>query len=269
MEIHHSNYIIKLNDIVGEGKFGYVQRIELFNHSGHHCGTYARKVFHPQGDVNLTEFRARFKKEVECQESCLHPNIAPIYLHNLECEEPWFVMELAECDLCEDLDEDRLSIEEKLNVIGMVLSAVYYMHSFVVPASMKNKKLLHRDIKPSNILRCAGGIYKISDFGLVKDFGTPLNMNGASATPLTTVATTMGTSAYMAPEVIKAGYYSEQSDIYSLGVLISDMGLSASIPKIDLVIGKCTHYTPKQRYQTVKDVLKDVKEIIREFKVLS
>lgn len=255
MAIQHFNYFIEPEKIVGAGKFGYVQKVVIYNRYGHRCGEYARKVFHPEAGVNILEFKKRFKFEVTCQASCVHSNIAPIYLYDLKCEEPWFVMELAEHDLCEDIDNGNLTSEEKLDVILMVLSAVDYMHSEQKHGMIKKGQFLHRDIKPSNILKCSGGNYKISDFGLVK------NVSSTNSTILTTVATTMGTSDYMAPEVRKAGYYSAQSDIYSLGVLIDDLALSSDISGIDDVVAKCTSFTVSKRYRSVRDVVTDVASI--------
>ncbi len=77
--------------------------------------------------------------------------------------------------------------------------------------------LVHRDIKPSNILLARVGLdhdfVKVVDFGLVKVKHDP------EATHLTLEQQTMGTPAYMAPE-LAAGEESAidgRADLYSLG----------------------------------------------------
>lgn len=71
--------------------------------------------------------------------------------------------------------------------------------------------VIHRDIKPANIMR-AGNKWKLSDFGFaVKSrFGFKDRMN-------------VGTPLYMAPESLKKNFYSNKSDLYSLGIVVFEM----------------------------------------------
>lgn len=78
------------------------------------------------------------------------------------------------------------------------MNALYHIHSF---------NLIHRDIKPENVLLSKNGSVFLSDLGIILD---DKHKNTASI---------MGTSSYLAPEVLKHEY-SSKVDIYSLGCLM-------------------------------------------------
>lgn len=88
--------------------------------------------------------------------------------------------------------------------------------------------VMHKDLKPGNILMDGPGQEAEP---LLADFGSGIvrsraRLNQAGITVMGFTQTlkaedsTSGTPAYMAPEVIAGGVFSEQSDIYSLGVLL-------------------------------------------------
>ncbi|MFJ3266059.1 protein kinase domain-containing protein [Serratia liquefaciens] len=239
-------FLIKPVKEIGRGGFGYVEKIELFNYSDYKCGEYARKILIPQDEPYREEFEKRFEREIRYQAACKHNNIVPIYIHKLSGGTPWFVMDLAESDLHKDISSGYLSDSDKINVTRMIMNGLMYLH---------DKKYLHRDIKPFNVLRFSDGVYKISDFGLVKN----ADKEGESEI-LTKVAAAMGTAKYMAPEVQAAGIYSRQTDIYALGVLIEDMNITKATG-ITAIIDKCTHRKPASRYGDVGEILLDLNKI--------
>jgi eukaryotic-like serine/threonine-protein kinase len=70
--------------------------------------------------------------------------------------------------------------------------------------------LVHRDIKPANVIRDVEGRYVLTDFGLgLRDGARVAGFARPSGTPM-----------YMAPEVLAGATASEQSDVYSLGMLL-------------------------------------------------
>ena len=70
--------------------------------------------------------------------------------------------------------------------------------------------LVHRDIKPANVMRDLEGRYVLADFGLgLREGARESGLGGPSGTPM-----------YMAPEVLRGASASEQSDLYSLGMLL-------------------------------------------------
>lgn len=249
-EHHHFGYTIKEVKRLGNGGFGYVDEVELYNSMGHKCtGKYARKTFFPseemrQSTLDLAQVRERFNEEVKCQASCCSSNVVPIYLHDLSVENPWFVMDLAVTDLSQLIQKKNFDLYKKISALRMIISGISYIH---------NKKLLHRDIKPQNILIFNDGIFKISDFGLVK------NLNRDN--PLTAIASiNMGTDGYKAPEIINAGHYDCRTDIYALGIVIEQF---VGAP-LNAIISKCTMRNPNERYQSAEEILVAINTIYPE-----
>jgi serine/threonine-protein kinase CTR1 len=90
-----------------------------------------------------------------------------------------------------------------------IVEGLNYLHSY-------KPKIIHRDLKPLNILLKMspnGHNVKISDFGLSVEHERSI----LSHTQL------VGTWKYMAPEVKNDKHYNEKCDIYSLGVILSQM----------------------------------------------
>ena len=81
--------------------------------------------------------------------------------------------------------------------------------------------LIHRDLKPANILldarntvQNAMGEPVLTDFGLAKSVGAPTG---------TLTYRTIGTPLYLSPEQAQGHSGNEQSDIYSLGVILYEL----------------------------------------------
>lgn len=106
-------------------------------------------------------------------------------------------------------DESKmLNCEERLRIVKDVASALSYLHEGW------EAKVLHRDIKASNVLLDKDMNARLGDFGLAR-----LHDHGQVA------ATTMvvGTVGYMAPELVKNGRASTQTDVFGFGVLILEV----------------------------------------------
>lgn len=245
-EHHHFGYTIKKIKRIGNGGFGYVDEVKLYNSNGSPCpGTYARKTFYPseimrQSILDLVQIKERFNEEVRCQANCNSFNVVSIYMHSLDIKNPWFIMELAESDLARLINEKEMNLSQKISALEMIVLGVKYIH---------DKNLLHRDIKPQNILKFKNNLFKLSDFGLVKD----LNRDN----PLTAIANiSMGTDGYKAPEIKSAGIYDQRTDIYALGVVIEQF----TDGQLNDIVSKCTMYNPKDRYQSASEIYNDLKK---------
>jgi serine/threonine protein kinase len=77
-----------------------------------------------------------------------------------------------------------------------------------------NMNIIHRDLKPKNILLTKGRrIIKIADFGLAKRIGHKQDLN----------STMCGSPMYMAPEIINNSKYNNQTDLWSIGLIMYEM----------------------------------------------
>ncbi|KAJ0401700.1 hypothetical protein P43SY_006150 [Pythium insidiosum] len=85
-----------------------------------------------------------------------------------------------------------------------ITEALVYLHSFDAP-------IIHRDIKSKNVLLAEDYTAKLSDFGISTRCRDDTMTGG------------MGTTAWMAPEVLQGERYSERADIYSLGILLCEL----------------------------------------------
>ncbi|KAG8507228.1 Serine/threonine-protein kinase 33 [Galemys pyrenaicus] len=125
----------------------------------------------------------------------------------------YLVMELCEDgELKEILDQKgHFSENETRWIIQSLASAIAYLH---------NNDIVHRDLKLENILVKSSFIDANNEMNLnikVTDFGLAVKKHGRSEAML---QTTCGTPIYMAPEVISAHDYSQQCDVWSIGVIM-------------------------------------------------
>ena len=130
--------------------------------------------------------------------------------------------ELCDFSLNGLLEEKKLNISQKKDIINQICDGLIYLHE---------NEIIHRDIKPENLFLLKTYrskdtkilldkesdekfLVKIGDFGLSKKIKMEFdneNIIGA------------GTELYSAPEQIRNNNYSEKSDIYSLGLVIYEM----------------------------------------------
>jgi eukaryotic-like serine/threonine-protein kinase len=81
--------------------------------------------------------------------------------------------------------------------------------------------IIHRDIKPHNILITPDFIAKVTDFGIARAVSAnTVTLSGKN---------TLGSVHYFSPEQARGGIVGEQSDIYSLGVVLYEM-LTGEVP---------------------------------------
>jgi hypothetical protein len=138
-------------------------------------------------------------------------------------------------------------------------------------AYLHDRGIVHRDLKPGNVFY-EDGYVKIGDYGLSK-FITASQHSGQTVS--------VGTVHYMAPEV-GSGNYDRTIDIYALGVILYEMLLGrvpftgatmgevlmkhlTAQPEVEelpepfpRVIRKALQKDPKDRYQTVEEMVSEV-----------
>ena len=169
--------------------------------------------------MDTEEIIKRFKIEQQTLAGLDHPLIAKIIDGGTTDDDlPFFVMEYIDgipiTDYC---DQNKLSIDQRLELFIQVCSAVNYAHQNLI---------VHRDLKPSNILITSKGNPKLLDFGIAKLLGKEQNLN---TTALTREGSRLMTVEYASPEQVTGGKITTASDIYSLGVLLYEL-LTGHLP---------------------------------------
>jgi eukaryotic-like serine/threonine-protein kinase len=125
----------------------------------------------------------RFQREVKILMSLSHPNIFPIIDADLDCDEPWFVMPLADSNMKDIIPSGGLSEDVALSILNDVINGLAYAH---------NEGVVHRDIKPQNVLI-------INEIPILSDFGLGRILDSETLT-LTVTGAGRGTEGYVAPE---------------------------------------------------------------------
>lgn len=155
----------------------------------------------------------RFKREALSATELVHPNIVGIYDVGEENDMQYIVMEYIKGMDLKDYIKNQFPIPYRkvLDIMGQILSAVDYAHQ---------NHLIHRDLKPQNILMDENGVVKITDFGIAV---------AVSQSSITQTNTLLGSVHYLSPEQARGSMATNQSDIYSLGIILYEL-LTGHVP---------------------------------------
>jgi serine/threonine-protein kinase ULK/ATG1 len=155
----------------------------------------------------LSKMRNYIDKEINLMKKLNHKNIVKLYdvLYDFNnTEEVYLILEYC-CngDLTKFLDSN--GIDEKLakNYLKQLSEGLKYL---------KDNNISHRDLKPQNILIDKDNVLKIIDFGFAKNID-PSNM----------ADTFCGSPLYMAPEILTYNKYTDQADLWSVGVILYEL----------------------------------------------
>ena len=166
----------------------------------------AIKLTHPQliyESAFIKEFRSRARTTAQLN----HPSIVPIYDTTGDEEIEAIVMELIEgMPLRAYIDEiGTMSPGKTLNVLTQVVDALQHAHQ---------QGIVHGDLNPENIFLCSGQQVKVAGFGLA---------TSEKILRETSVNYREEPSSYLAPEQSTGEAPNQQSDIYSLGIVILEL----------------------------------------------
>jgi serine/threonine protein kinase len=157
----------------------------------------------------------RFKQEFLATRQLRSPHIVRALAFGEQRGVHFLVMEFVDGqDLWELISSrQRLSESEAVGIIGQVAEALDEAHAH---------GMIHRDVKPDNILLLKDGKAKLTDFGLVKDLSSELN--------LTKVADVLGTPNFMAPEQFDdPTKVDRRADVYALAATLY-MAVTREVP---------------------------------------
>ena len=242
-------------------------------------------------DVAANQDRMRrFKQEATAAASLNHPNIAHIYEIG-EAEGHNFIsMEYVEGSTL------RAKIHDVHEELPKLLRALQHVAEGLAKAH--DKGIVHRDLKPDNIMITTDGHAKVLDFGLAKLLEPQTDrVTGEDPTILqhSTPGLILGTMGYMSPEQAqgKTKEIDHRSDIFSFGCILFEAitgqkafagkdqietlnkivrepapPLTAFTPSapadLQRIVRRCLAKDPDERYQNIKDVAIELKEVRRE-----
>jgi eukaryotic-like serine/threonine-protein kinase len=225
--------------------------------------------------VSTAQFSERFEREAQAIAALNHPNICQLY----DVGPNYLVMEFIDGTPL----KGPLPLDQTLKYAAQICDALDAAH---------RKGITHRDLKPANILVTRQGI-KLLDFGLAK-------LNSAMANPVSEATMTMaltgkneivGTLYYMSPEQLQAQGTGQEidarSDIFSFGLVLYEMltgnrafqgsspaSVIAAImerpapsiadiapPVLDRVLKTCLAKDPDERWQTARDLKRELEWI--------
>jgi serine/threonine protein kinase len=220
----------------------------------------------PSGKDTLQKAIQLFNQEaIRLDELGTHPQIPELLAYCTQEDRQYLVQEFINgLNLGQELVQNGAFTEDKIRQLLIdLLPVLQFCHQHQV---------IHRDIKPENIIR------RTSDNKLViVDFGAAKSTTGETGNR---TGTSIGTPEYVAPEQMR-GKAIFASDIYGLGVTCINL-LTGRSPfdcyysheatwiwrkflktpitdDLGQIIDKMIATIPSQRYQTVTDVIEDLK----------
>ena len=226
----------------------------------------------------------RFVQEAKAASGLNHPNILVIHEIGETESAHYIVSEYIEGKTLRHIFKEKtLEMPEILDIAIQIGSALTAAHA---------AGIVHRDIKPENIMVRPDGFLKILDFGLAKLVAhqaigfeeTTIRQNQTAAGVI------MGTVQYMSPEQAKGERVDARTDIFSFGVLVYEMiagrtpfagdsvsetfanlikaepkllsHFAANVPdELQRVVSKMLRKNKDERYQTMKGLLSDLKDL--------
>lgn len=237
----------------------------------------------------------RFVQEAKAASALNHPNILTIYEIDEIDSEQFIATEFVDGETLRDrIRNAPLQPGEAVDVGIQIASALSATHSVGI---------VHRDIKPENIMLRRDGIVKILDFGLAKLIRERPTTGTDSLAPTqnfinTAVGMVLGTAHYMSPEQARGFEVDHRTDIWSLGCVLYEMiagckpfsgpttidvmsgivnlepeSLLPYLPEgpqeLDRIISRALRKNREERYQTVQDLLIDLKNLKRQIETRS
>src|SRR5947207_582997 len=234
----------------------------------------------------------RFVREAKSAAALNHPNIAHIYEIGKSDGVNFMAMEFIDGQTFGDVIQSETDLRKLVLYLQRVAEGLSKAHA---------AGIVHRDLKPDNIMVTRDGHVKILDFGIAKLIeaqtlsGTLSEIDTAIISHQSQPGTVLGTVGYMSPEQAqgRTNDIDHRSDIFSFGCIlfeavtghkafagedaietlnkiirgspptITDFRPDAS-KRLQRIVRGCLAKNPKDRYQTTKDVVIELREVRRE-----
>jgi serine/threonine protein kinase len=253
---------------VGLGNIGVVYRVADRTLNGK---VVALKVICPQIVQNETLF-ARLRHEVQIVRKLGHPNVVALYdFCSAQTPLPhisYITMEyVAGESLAKRLQQGTLNFLDAQRILFEICQGLSAAHC---------QGIVHHDLRPEHVLLNENGLVKITDFFSACLLETEKGFASGGAQ--------VGAPFYLAPEQFRGEQADQRSDIYALGIIAYEMvtgkkpfavesfielaqkhlhellppvvGHESMVPDwFGAFVEKCTAKDPRQRYQSVDEIL--------------
>jgi len=281
------NYEIK--SVLGVGGMGEVYRAwdPRLNRE------VAIKVLREEGATSADQ-RSRFEREGRALAALSHPNIVVVFDVGVEAGQQYIVSELIEGgSLRSLLLTNSVPPRKLIDIATQVADGLAAAHA---------AGIVHRDLKPENIMLTKDGRAKILDFGLARhtpaakpgagsDSTEVTSLDGAATSNPTVEGTVMGTASYMSPEQATGKPLDYRTDQFSFGLIVYEMAsgkkaflrtsrvetmaaivredppsLEEKLPApLKWIIDRCLAKEPEQRYESTRDLFRELRDIREHF----
>jgi serine/threonine protein kinase/Tfp pilus assembly protein PilF len=234
----------------------------------------------PRGSLDNEQARRRFRNEALALAKLNHPNIETVFDFGTDKDIDFLVTEyIPGLTLDAKLAAGPVPEKQVLNLAAQLAEGLDAAHA---------QNFVHRDLKPGNLRLTPDNRLKILDFGLAQ------LMAPVSQTAVTKTAgeadRMMGTLVYMSPEQLRGEKLDARSDIWAVGVILYECAtgqrpfMDVHMPQLidailraqpripsasnrhisqalDGIILKCLEKDPDHRYQSVRDLLVDLRRL--------
>lgn len=182
--------------VIHELGSGQTSRVYLTEHARY--GSVALKIPRPEL-AQRPVLRRMFENEVQITLKLDHPRVVRAFAGHPTGPQAYLALEYCPGGTLDQLllERGRMRLDRTLQLVLDVADGLKYTHG---------SRVLHRDVKPANVFLDEGGRAKLGDFGTGMFMAEDNDER-------------VGTAFYMAPEIFEGAAASQESDVYSLGVL--------------------------------------------------
>lgn len=214
----------------------------------------------------------RFRDEAKAVAALNPTYIIPVTDYGEARGRPYLVMPyMPRGSLADRLEKGTYTPRQALPIIVRIAAGLDHAHA---------RKVIHRDVKPGNILFDKEDLAYLSDFGIARYAG---GAGDETRQHLSIDGKVRGTSAYMSPEQAIGRPVTEQSDVYSLGIVLRHMltgdprdsaygGETPGVNRVNqprplpdeirAIIERATMMEPTNRYRTAQELVDDLRNFV-------
>ncbi|HET6584420.1 MAG TPA: serine/threonine-protein kinase [Nannocystaceae bacterium] len=229
--------------------------------------------------ANQPDFVEMFLHEARLAATLEHPNVVPVFDIGKAGDDYYFAMAyLHGRDVLAILRElsrrgQRLPVVHAIAIAAGIAAGLHHAHERL-GFDGEPLGIVHRDVSPANAIVTFDGAVKLVDFGIAK---------AAAQTNVTRVGVRKGKAAYMSPEQCRGDPLDRRADIWSLGIVLSEMlamqrAFRADselaimhrivsqdvpppsrlqpdlLPDLEAIVMRCVHRDPAERWQSALEL---------------